>query len=448
MANSYPLKITYVLPVYWPAVGGCELHTHEVVKRLSGRHDIRVLTLIDNQQDKLSHDLWSACILRAPSEVREYMDHEATVSRLPLTLAEKWLTYPLARMQSPKLSEGVVKFLMERLSNFYMGKLIERLKDSDLIHCVHGGVSFLGYASYKASRLLGIPFIYTPVLHLYQKDWMKEIRKRKNGTQPLVYNPTLHLSPRAWTDHYWHQLCGEADALIAMTDFEKSFFVGNGISGEKVHRLGVGPLISEDPAPEFLTKHDLNHKKFVLFLGRNVETKGLEELLMAAHIVWKECPDVYFFFAGPKEGNSVEIFEQYEDPRISVLGQISEQEKAALLNSCDVFCMPSREESLGGTFLEAWKCGKPIIGAKIPPVMELNREEKGGFLVNPIPEEIAEKIIVLFRQPELARRMGEWGRDRVSRLYSWDVITEKLEAVYTELLNGNKSGESWKKLSS
>lgn len=60
------LKIAYILPAHWPAVGGCELHTHELVKRLSEKHSIRVITLIDNQKDKLSHELWVACILKAP----------------------------------------------------------------------------------------------------------------------------------------------------------------------------------------------------------------------------------------------------------------------------------------------------------------------------------------------------------------------------------------------
>jgi glycosyltransferase involved in cell wall biosynthesis len=428
-----PLKIAYILPVYWPAIGGCELHTHELVKRLSERHDIRVITLIDNQRDKLSHELWVACILNAPATSVEYNDNRAKVTRLPLTLMEKFVYFPLVRIQSPKLPDTVVRLAMEMLSNFYMKKLTKLIGGADILHCIHGGVSYFGYAAFKAARRLGIPFVYTPVLHLYHKDWLKEMKESKICNKPFVYNPQLYLSPRGWTDYFWYKLSSEADALIAMTDFEKNFYIQHGISAEKVHRVGVGPLVADDSTSDLRQKYNLCNKKMVLFLGRNVAYKGIEGLLMAASLVWKKLPDTYFFFAGPKEGNSEEIFNQYNDRRIKVLGFVSESEKTALLKACDVFCMPSLEESLGGTFLEAWMFEKPIIGAKIPPLSELTSNGEGGFLVNPVPEEIAEKIVLLLQDQELCNRMGQWGKKRVLDNYTWEIITQKMEDIYSRI---------------
>ena len=149
-----PLNITYVLPVYWPAIGGCELHTHELVKVLSERHDINVITLIDNQHDKLSGELWSACILKAPVNATRYKDNFADVTRLPLTPIEKFVNFPFAMIQSPKLPSFIIKLAMEILSNFYMKKLLGLIEAADVLHCVHGGVSYLGYAALKASKRL------------------------------------------------------------------------------------------------------------------------------------------------------------------------------------------------------------------------------------------------------------------------------------------------------
>lgn len=424
------LKITYVLPVYWPAIGGCELHTHELVKRLSERHDIQVITLIDNQKDKLSHELWVACILNASAQATEYNDNRAKVTRLPLSLIEKFMNLPLVRIQSPKLPDIVIRLAMEMLSNFYMKKLISLIKGSDILHCIHGGVSYFGYAAFKAARRLGIPFIYTPVLHLYHKGWHKELLECRISNKPFQYNPQLHLSPRGWTDYFWYKVSSAADVLIAMTDFEKNFFVHHGISAEKVHKVGVGPLVANDSTSDFRQKYDLKDKKMVLFLGRNVEYKGIEELLMAARLVWKKLPDTYFFFAGPKEGNSEKIFNRYNDRRIKVLGFVSESQKTALLKACDVFCMPSMEESLGGTFLEAWMFEKPVIGARIPPLIELTNNGEGGFLVNPDPEEIAEKILLLLQDWELSNRMGQWGKKKMLDHYTWEIITHKMEDIY------------------
>ncbi|MEP9411396.1 MAG: glycosyltransferase family 4 protein [Candidatus Brocadia sp.] len=424
------LKITYALPVYWPAVGGCELHTHELVRRLSERHDIQVVTLIDNQQDKLSHELWVACILNAPATPVEYNDNRAKVTRLPLTLIEKSVYFPLVRIQSPKLPDTVISSAMEMLSNFYMKKLLRLIKGSDILHCIHGGVSYFGYAAFKAAQRLGIPFVFTPVLHLYHKDWHKELKECRNNKKTFVYNPQLYLSPRSWTDSFWYKLSTKADTLIVMTDFEKNFFIRHGISAEKVQKVGVGPLVARDSVSDFRQEHDLGNKKMVLFLGRNVAYKGIEELLLATSLVWKKLPDTYFFFAGPKEDGSEEIFHRYNDPRIRVLGFVSESEKASLLKACDVFCMPSMEESLGGTFLEAWMFEKPIIGARIPPLTELTNNGEGGFLVNPDPEEIAEKILLLLQDQELGNRMGRWGKKRALDNYTWEIITQKIEAIY------------------
>ncbi len=432
--KASPLKITYILPVYWPAIGGCELHTHELVKRLSERHDIQVITLIDNQRDKLSHELWVACILKAPPNAIDYTDNKARVTRLSLNLIEKFMNLPLVRIQSPKLPNMVIRLAMETLSNFYMKKLIRLIKGSDILHSIHGGVSYFGYAAFKAARRLGIPFVYTPVLHLYHKDWLKEMQESRLRNKPFLYNPQLHLSPRGWTDYFWYKLSSEADVLIAMTEFEKNFYIQNGISAEKIYQAGVGPLITDDSAVNIRQKYGLNNKKIVLFLGRNVAYKGIEELLRAARLVWNKQPDTYFVFAGPKEGNSEEIFQRYGDTRIHALGFVSESEKTALLKACDVFCMPSMEESLGGTFLEAWMFEKPIIGARIPPLIELTNNGEGGFLVNPDHEEIAEKVLLLLQDQELSHRMGQWGKKRVLGNYTWEIITQKMEAIYLNLL--------------
>ena len=429
-----PLKISYTLPVYWPAIGGCELHTHELVKRLSEKHKINVITLIDNQKDKLSRELWFACILNAPDHAIEYSDNKAKVTRLPLKRSEKCAYFPLARLQSTKLPKSLINAALEKLSDFYVKKIIQLAKDSDLIHSIHGGVSYFGYAAFKAARTLRIPFVYTPVLHLYHKNWLEELRKSRAENKTFKLNPRLYLSPRGWTDHFWYKLCTEADTLITMTDFEKNFFVQKGIPAERIHRIGVGPLVKQDLEEDVRLKYCLDNKKFILFLGRNVVYKGIEELLLAAKLVWNNYPDTLFVFAGPVEGEALEIFPRYSDPRIKVLGYVPDSEKSGLLKACDIFCMPSLEESLGGTFLEAWTFGKPIIGAKIPPLIELTKNGEGGFLVDPDPSDIANKIMILLKNPELGMSMGLWGKRRVSEQYSWEVITEKMEDIYHNTL--------------
>lgn len=428
------MKITYILPNYWPAIGGCELHTRELVKRFSEKHEVQVITLINNQEDKLSNELWLSSILRAPTKLVQYQDNKAKVMRLSLKPIEKFINLPLARLQSPKLPKMFVSFLMERLSNFYMGKLLNLVSGSDVIHCVNGGVSYLSYAAFKTAKNLGIPFIFTPVLHLHQNNSSQRNAESKASKESLAVRTKFYFTPRGWTDNFWYRLCHKADILITMTDFERTFFIERGISDKKIYKVGVGPLIEKNTTIDFRKKYGLKNEKIVLFLGRNTKNKGIMDILIASRIVWEKYPDTHFIFAGPLEEDFKETYQKYSDSRIKVLGYVSDEEKSAMLRACDIFCMPSWVESLGGSFLEAWMFEKPIIGARIPPVLELTEDGKGGFLIDKDHREIAEKILILLKDSELCNRMGQWGKRRVLENYTWEIITKKIENIYSDLL--------------
>lgn len=158
---------------------------------------------------------------------------------------------------------------------------------------------------------------------------------------------------------------------------------------------------------------------------------------MAARLVWNKHPKTIFFFVGPKEGKSSDILGKYRDARIIEVDKVSLEEKTDFLSACDVFCMPSIHESFGGVFLEAWMFEKPIIGCDIPPIKELTENGKGGYLVNLVPEEIAEKIIELIEHKDIAQKMGLWGKQKIQDNYNWDIIADKLRRIYSALRANN-----------
>ncbi|MGB9594200.1 MAG: glycosyltransferase, partial [Anaerolineae bacterium] len=109
-------------------------------------------------------------------------------------------------------------------------------------------------------------------------------------------------------------------------------------------------------------------------------------------------------------------------------------EKTSALAACDVFCMPSSQESFGGVFVEAWTMGKPVIGGDIPAVREVIADGVDGFLVPPDPATIADRILALLADPAMARRMGEAGRQKALACFTWDKLAAKTLAVYEGLL--------------
>lgn len=424
-------RIALVLPVYWPAIGGCELHTRELALRLAASHDVRVITLVNSEEDKLAHELWLGAILRAPRENTHMNDGAVRVTRLGMHWARKILYAPLARIQSPKVPERVVDTAMELLARHYRLRLEPLLREVDIVHCVHGGVSFLGYAALQAARSLQLPFVYTPLMH-----WQQAVPAR-GGRCAAPDSLSLRLIPRSWTDHYWVRIWRQADAVLTMTDNERAHYVDAGVPAAKVFRTGVGPLLPaaasrepRRPAPE--------GDPMVLFLARNTLAKGVADVVHAAPLVWQEMPKVRFVIAGPRTPETDRLLEQVNDARMEVLGEVSEEHKDRLLNSCSVYCMPSREESLGATYLEAWSYGKPIVGLRIPPLEELTRDGRGGLLVAPDPADVAAKLKSLLGNPSLMREMGEWGRRQVRESYSWEAIVARTEAIYESLLDGSR----------
>jgi glycosyltransferase involved in cell wall biosynthesis len=79
-----------------------------------------------------------------------------------------------------------------------------------------------------------------------------------------------------------------------------------------------------------------------------------------------------------------------------------------LIRQCDVLLMCSRNEAFGLVTLEAMQNGKPVIGSRIGGTMEIIQDGYNGLLYNPGDvTDLTDKIMLLYKNPELARKMGE-----------------------------------------
>jgi glycosyltransferase involved in cell wall biosynthesis len=87
----------------------------------------------------------------------------------------------------------------------------------------------------------------------------------------------------------------------------------------------------------------------------------------------------------------------------------------------DVFAMPSRTDSFGIVFLEAWANAKPVVAAAAGGVVEVIEHGRTGLLV-PFGDvhRLAEAIGGLIDEPDRAWSLGHEGRKLVSRGHTWD----------------------------
>jgi glycosyltransferase involved in cell wall biosynthesis len=101
----------------------------------------------------------------------------------------------------------------------------------------------------------------------------------------------------------------------------------------------------------------------------------------------------------------------------------------------DIFVLPSLNEGLGLSVLEAMASGKPVVASRVGGVVDAVLDSVTGFLVSPGDvEAISGAIRKLVQDQSLARTMGERGAERVRENFTMEQMAEKNEAYYYALL--------------
>jgi glycosyltransferase involved in cell wall biosynthesis len=125
---------------------------------------------------------------------------------------------------------------------------------------------------------------------------------------------------------------------------------------------------------------------------------------------------------------------------LTILGPLPPREVPDFYASLDVFAMPSRTDSFGIVFLEAWANAKPVVAAAAGGVVEVVRHEQNGLLV-PFGDvaRLAEALDQLLADRAKAGRLGAAGRDLVTRGYTWDERFATLMRRVHEVINARAS---------
>ena len=125
------------------------------------------------------------------------------------------------------------------------------------------------------------------------------------------------------------------------------------------------------------------------------------------------------------------------EDRVIFTGTVPFDDIPKYFAACDVFVLPSisRLEAFGLVVLEAMASSKPVIVSNIPGVMELVNDGEEGLHVEPMnAEDIAEKINLLLSDPDLRKKMGENGRKKVEKEFTWEKVARQMEEVYEEMI--------------
>ncbi len=183
----------------------------------------------------------------------------------------------------------------------------------------------------------------------------------------------------------------------------------------------------------------------VIFTGTLAVKKGIVSLAKAWPRVLEVCKDAELHIYG-KDGRTDErpsmqafILSQYNGrigKSIHFHGHVDRAELFTVLQSARLAVFPSYAEAFALAPLEAMACGCPTIYSQRGSGPELIENGRDGLLIEPDqPDKIAEAIVRILTDDNLAQRLKTAGRERVTKNFSTPILLARNEAFYRDCLN-------------
>lgn len=279
---------------------------------------------------------------------------------------------------------------------------------------VHSHNFYTGLYSIPGAKLAGIPVIIHGIHGMLQFD-------KKQQVYALKFLSAI-------TDCFLNVSETLKNELVARTSFsqKKVKTILNGVNLEKYGRQ----IDINEKKMEIGISSDV---KVVGSVGRLVPVKNYHLLLKATQIISKKGINVVYIFIGdgPDREELVKLSNEYKVNAV-FLGERSDI--AELLAIMDVFVLTSLSEGMSNTILEAMASKLPVIATNVGNNSILVKDGETGRLV-PISDssKLADAIIDVLSNMELARDMGNAGYKHIKDNFSIEQMIKKYQQLYKYL---------------
>jgi glycosyltransferase involved in cell wall biosynthesis len=406
------MRIAWFTHRYYPCIGGAEAYGRAMVRRyVASGHAVDVFT--SDAQDLRYYTDRRRRRVDAPSLsiVDGARVHRLAVKHLPmqryvgrlLSYAPHWPTQCRVASYMPIIPG--------------LGRV---RGDYDAVFGVGFPFTTFSFAALQTARAAGSPLILTPFLHL--------------ATPGDPVN-------RTYTRPHQVRLLAEADLVVSPTPMATEVVAGWGLDRARLMTLPMA-IEHEDvtggDGRRYRVEHGLGDGPVVGQLGALDPNKGTCDLVRAIDRLNRErSTPITLLLAGA----ATPEFEAFLDeggwrPRdwLRLLGPIAPGDVPDFYDALDAFAMPSRTDSFGIVFLEAWANGKPVVAASAGGVPEVVTHGETGLLVpfGDVPA-LAGSLARVVDDRAFGRRLGEAGRALVRSGYTWDeryrTLAARVEAM-------------------
>jgi len=240
-----------------------------------------------------------------------------------------------------------------------------------------------------------------------------------------------------------------ADLLIVVSESQKEELEAlYGLDSKKIRVVYNGAdtsIFKPLRDVQYKEKLQLENKRVILYVGHFGFRKGITYLLEAMPQVLREIPNAFLLcVGGTPEWMGTHLHWRFlEDiierigirDHVKLVGQIPHHELPYYYSLSDVFVIPTLYEAFGKVIIEAMACETPVIASRVGGTPEIIKDDINGVLVEPKNvEQLADAIVRILRDKNLARSMGRSGRLTVEAKFTWNCTAKELLSVYQELL--------------
>ncbi|MFD7666315.1 glycosyltransferase family 4 protein [Streptomyces sp. NPDC059788] len=223
-------------------------------------------------------------------------------------------------------------------------------------------------------------------------------------------------------------------ARIAVSEYARRTLVEH-LGGDAVvipNGVDVDFFARAEPRPEW-------QGRTIGFIGRIDEPrKGLPVLMRALPEILAAVPDARLLVAGRgDEAEAVAELPAELRSRVEFLGMVSDEDKARLLRSVDLYVAPNTGgESFGIILVEAMSAGAPVLASDLDAFAQvLDQGEAGELFANESAEALAAAAVRLLGDPERLAELRERGSRHVRR-FDWSTVGADILAVYETVTAG------------
>ena len=319
-------------------------------------------------------------------------------------------------------------------------KILEKVKRAEHIDIIHSQIPFLSDLFVRKDK------INCPIVETVHSLTVQEVRG-------LKYEPITNLSPYELRLFFaWPFLslleakvihrCDSVITISKSTAYETINFHHIHPSKLNLVYLGVDTHVFREypESSEFIREKHRVNGPLLLYVGRLCARKNLITLLHAIKQVVKKYSSLKLLIVGGGGKNYKQYLIRLADilgikDNVSFVGYVPDEILPFYYSACDIFLLSSWHESLGFVLLEAMSSAKPVIASNVGGVPEIVQNGVTGFTFNPNNHlELAQKIILLIEDSNLAKRIGKTARKYILNNHDWRKIARRTLSVYEKTI--------------